>query len=141
MERAHIWKVLHSVNQSLGLTHPLKNWGFVSILLAMVRSTHKMQACLLVLDRVKNKWPVVCFSSIVPALVFQSRVSNQGQFVLKGFLFAFVLTRALRLTVLPPNPVSTSNPCPCRLLCIEGMDLLRHPCKCSTSSESLYSLI
>lgn len=55
------------------------------MLLAVVRSSHKMQACLLVLDRVKSKWPVVCFSSIVPALVFQSRVSNQGQFVLKGF--------------------------------------------------------
>lgn len=85
MERAYIWKMLRSINQSLGLTHPLKNWGFVPILLAMVRSIHKMQACLLVLDRVKNKWPVVCFSSIVPAPVFQSRVSNQGQFVLKGF--------------------------------------------------------
>ena len=83
---------------------------------------------------------MICFSSIVPAPVFQSRVSNQGQFVLKGFLFAFVLTGAFKLTVLPPNPVSISNPHLC-LLSVEGMDLLRHHCKCSTSSESLYSLI
>ena len=113
----------------------------------MVRSIHKVQVCLLVLDRGRNNLPLACFSSIVPALVFQTRVSNQVLFVLKGFLVCFCLfvclflTRAFKLIFSSPQHCQHLRSFPLSSSLHRRNGPSQSSLQPSTSLESLYSLI